>query len=226
VLNLWNEISRALKNAGPTPVVTWLSPKGRIELSGQTLLNAVSKAGNYLIDGCGFDQQSSISVELENHWQATVWKLAALVSGIGLADSSSNKFSFSDSISSGNQYIVSRDPFGMPEKELPLGAENVSLEVRSHGDYFSPSYSLKDFAFQNSEEKLTEKVLFEMVDKSILDYGTTGRYGLDLKTNGSQALILQALVPALTDNSVVLFDGVAPAEHHLVAEKITKVISI
>jgi uncharacterized protein (TIGR03089 family) len=222
---MWNEVSRSLNNIGPAPVITWLSPAGRIELSGRTFLNAISKAANYLVDGCGFDDESTIRVELENHWQAPVWKLAALVAGVGLSDDSKNIFCFSDSDLVGNKFVVSRDPFGMPAKDLPAGLENVSLEVRSHGDYFAPTYSLGDPAVQMAGRSISEAELMDLVSSEVVGRQIKGPYALAPCENSLDALVLQALVPALTGNSVVLLDGVDSDSLVVAAEKVTKILS-
>ena len=223
---MWNEVSRSLNNIGPAPVITWLSPGGRIELSGRTFLNAISKAGNYLVDGCGFDDESTIRVELENHWQAPVWKLAALVAGIGLSDKSENIFCFADSPLIGNKFVVSRDPFGMPAKDLPADVENVSLEVRSHGDYFAPIYSLVDPAVRFGGSSPSETDLFELVSSQVSANEIQGAYALKATDNNLDSLIYQALIPALTGNAVVLLDGIDSDSPSVAAEKVTKIIEI
>lgn len=204
------------------PVITWLSPNGRIELSGKTFQNGISKAANYLVDGCGFDDSSEIRVELENHWQAPVWKLAALVAGIGLSDTSDNVFAFVDNDEFANKFVVSRDPFGMPVRDLPAGIENVSLEVRSHGDYFAPQYSLGQSAVTFAGQSLTESELLDQVSSR----AKIGRYGLVVNNNNLDALVLQALIPALTDSSVVLIDGIDPTDSSVAAEKIQEIITV
>jgi uncharacterized protein (TIGR03089 family) len=189
-------------------------------LSGKTFLNGISKAANYLVDGCGFDDQTKIRIELENHWQAPVWKIASLVSGIGISDTSSHIFGFSDfpNVS----YVVSRDPFGMPEKEVAPNCENVSLEVRSHGDYFAPSYALDNPAVIYKNQPIGQAELIERAINSSI----TGRFGLVLKNSNLESLVFQALIPALTQNSVVLIDGVDVSESAVEAEKVMQIITI
>lgn len=223
---MWTQLSRALSAQGPTPVVTWLSPVGRIELSGKTLLNAVSKAGNYLVDGCGFDNQAPIRVELGNHWQAPVWTLAALVSGVGISDKSDQVFCFSDSEISGNKFVVSRDPFGMPEKNLEDGIENVSLEVRSHGDYFAPSFELGECAVFINGQCLSSQDLIAQADALVSEQKVSGRFGLVASEVSVEKAIWQSIVPALTGNGVVLLDGVDPNSSAVTAEKVTQIISL
>ena len=221
---MWNEISKGLLASGPEPVVTWLSPQGRIELSGKTLLNAISKAANYLIDGCSFD--NPIRIELGNHWQAPVWNLAALVSGVGISDQSSDVFCFSDFTAPGSKYVVSRDPFGMPERDLPLGVENASLEVRSHGDYFAPSQKLGKFAIDFAGQQLGESELvalaLETANNQELSRGMA--FGFLAKTPSADSVIHQALIPALVGARVVLLDGIEPDAPEVAAEKTATII--
>ena len=217
MINLWNEVSNNLRKVGPKPVISWVSDKGRVELSGTTFLNAISKAGNYLIDGCGFDDSSSINVQLGNHWQAPVWKIAALVSGINLNQNSQNVFTFSQTNISGKKYVVSQDPFGIPANDLPLDVENVSLEVRSHGDYFSPTYEL---------ENNVKNHYLDLARRLISEFEITGPYGLICAGDNEEASGLQAFVPALTQNPVVLIDGLSTDDAVVKGEKLTKIISL
>lgn len=214
---MWNEVSSNLRKIGPKPAISWVSEKGRIELSGTTFLNAISKAGNYLIDGCGFDDSSSIDVQLGNHWQAPVWKIAALVSGINLNKNSQNVFTFFQKNISGKKFIVSKDPFGIPSRNLPPEFENVSLEVKSHGDYFSPMYEL--------ENEVKNRYL-DLTHKFISEFEITESYGLICNGETEVALGLQALVPALTQNPVVLIDGLSTDGAVVKGEKLTKIISL
>jgi hypothetical protein len=68
----FQSLQTCVKDRGPAPLVTWLSDVGRIELSATTFNNAVSKASNFLIDGLEIEEDSSLSVDLGNHWQAPV----------------------------------------------------------------------------------------------------------------------------------------------------------
>ncbi len=217
MINLWNEVSSNLRKIGPKPAISWVSEKGRIELSGTTFLNAISKAGNYLIDGCGFDDSLSINVQLGNHWQAPVWKIAALVSGINLNQNSQNVFTSSQTNISGKKYVVSQDPFGIPANDLPLDVENVSLEVRSHGDYFSPVYEL---------ENSVKNHYLDLACRLISEFEISGPYGLICDDRTEMALGLQALVPALTQNPVVLIDGLSTEDAIVKGEKLIKIISL
>ena len=140
-------MQQAVTNRGPSPLVTWINDIGRIELSAVTFSNAVCKASNFLIDGLELEEDSSISVDLGNHWQSPVWLGTGLATGIKVTDQS-GAIMFGNLAaaqvwkrSSDEFVIVSQDPFGMPDKEIPSQFVNGSAEVRNFGDYFSPSWS-------------------------------------------------------------------------------------
>jgi uncharacterized protein (TIGR03089 family) len=145
-MTYWSNLQRTVKDRGPAPLVTWLGELGRIELSAVTFANAVSKAGNFIIDGLELDEDSSIAVELGNHWQSPVWLGAALATGIPLKQDADILFSHADrantwSASKDSLVVISQDPFGMPSKDVPEGFVNGSAEVRTFGDYFAPSWT-------------------------------------------------------------------------------------
>ena len=87
--NFYKKLTEASAKRGPMPLVTWISDAGRIELSNVTFANAVSKASNFLIDGLELDEESSIAVELGNHWQSPVWLGTGLATGIKVTDQNS-----------------------------------------------------------------------------------------------------------------------------------------
>jgi hypothetical protein len=110
----------------------------------------------------------------------------------------------------------------MPEKGVAPICENVSLEVRSHGDYFAPSHSLDDPAVIYKNQTIDQAELIERAINSAI----TGRFGLVLKNSNLESLVFQALIPALTENSVVLIDGIDISESAVEAEKVTQIITI
>lgn len=138
---MWQHISTAAQAASSSPMFTWRKSDSRIELSGITFLNAVSKAANFIVDGLEVEVEQPVYVNLGNHWQSPVWHSAVLSAGAVISDTpcefnivnSSNSEGFSKVVA-----VVSRDPFGMPERDLPSNVINASAEVRGFGDYFAP----------------------------------------------------------------------------------------
>lgn len=137
---MWFYIKSAAEYAGPSPMFTWIHGTSRIELSGTSFLNAVSKASNFIVDGLEIETEQPVYVNLGNHWQSPVWTCAVLASGALLSDTPGqmNIVNRQEADSLNQAVVVSQDPFGMPEPELPPQAINASAEVRGFGDHFAP----------------------------------------------------------------------------------------
>ena len=138
---MWPHITSAVQAAGSSPMFTWRNGDSRIELSGVTFLNAVSKAANFILDGLEVESGQPVYVNLGNHWQSPVWNCAVIAAGAVLSDVPA-EFNIVNSAQMnevpGLVAVVSRDPFGMPERELPSIVVNASAEVRGFGDHFAP----------------------------------------------------------------------------------------
>jgi uncharacterized protein (TIGR03089 family) len=213
-------LQQAVKNRGPSPLVTWVSDLGRIELSAVTFANAVSKASNFLIDGLELNEDSLIAVELENHWQSPVWLGTGLATGIKVSDqTTATRFGTlaAAQVWTGDAedfVLVSQHPFGMPDKDIPAGFINGSAEVRNFGDYFAPTWPIapheivlaagaKEFNWdQLAAHSLELANQYEI--KAEQTYGLQGISDLLTKT------ALQVVLPIINQNSVVLIDQVIP----------------
>jgi uncharacterized protein (TIGR03089 family) len=204
-----------VRDRGPAPIITWLSSAGRIELSTVTFANAVSKAGNFLVDGLELEERSKLNVNLGNHWQSPVWIATSLCVGIELNDQAPILISHSDAITTwtgaiDQLIVVSRDPFGMPEKDLPAGYINGSAEVRNFGDYFSPSWENLGAVLTFEEISYSWAELLAMADSQRkqdgIEPGT--RVGVARNFNLLQAVIYQVVMPISFGISLVLIDQV------------------
>src|SRR5690606_30017284 len=73
---------------GPAPVVTWYdaSTGERVELSGVTLDNWVSKVANLLVDDCDAERGTRLRLGLPSHWLRFVWLLGAWRVGAVVTD--------------------------------------------------------------------------------------------------------------------------------------------
>ena len=223
-----------MRDRGPAPIVTWLSSSGRIELSTITFANAVSKAGNFLVDGFNLEESSKLNVNLGNHWQSPVWLATSLCVGIELNDQAPILISHSNAISTWTDTIdqlivVSRDPFGMPEKDLPAGYINGSAEVRNFGDYFSPSWENLGVVLTFEEISYSWAELVAMADSQCKQDGVEpgARVGIAGNLNLLQAVIYQVVMPISFGISLVLIDQVDPDIIKITEqEKIVKFISL
>jgi len=223
-----------VRDRGPAPIVTWLNSAGRIELSTVTFANAVSKAGNFLVDGLELEQSSKLNVNLGNHWQSPVWLATALCVGIELNDQAPILISHSDAVTTwtgaiDQLIVVSRDPFGMPEKDLPAGYINGSTEVRNFGDYFSPSWENLGVVLTFEEISYSWAELVAMADSQRkqdgIEPGT--RAGVAGNLNLLKAVIYQVVMPISFGISLVLVDEVDPDILKITEqEKIAKFVSL
>ena len=185
-----------------------------------TFANAVSKAGNFLIDGLELEEDATVNVSLGNHWQAPVWFGTALATGLTITDQDpaitfgTKSQAQSWQGSSEEFVIVSQDPFGMPDKEIPEGFINGSAEVRNFGDYFSPAWPVASDhpAVQFDSVELTWDQLVARALELAEHHGIKSGIGYGL--NGTSDLVtlaaLQVVLPVVNENSVVLIDQAIP----------------
>jgi uncharacterized protein (TIGR03089 family) len=219
-MSFWTELQRSTATRGATPLITWLSDLGRIELSTVTYANAVSKASNFLIDGLELDEESSIAVNLGNHWQSPVWLGTGLATGISITDTSA-AITFG-TLAAANTWtgsieefvVVSQDPFGMPDKVIPDGFVNGSVEVRNFGDYFAPAWP-HDSAATSVVSAGTELTWDQLVERanqiaSQHEIGLGQNYGLHGTSDLITMLALQVVLPVTNNSSVVLIDQANP----------------
>ena len=213
---MFTELQKCVRGRGPSPIVTWLSDIGRIELSAVTFNNAISKASNFLIDGLELEDDATVNVSLGNHWQAPVWFGTALATGLTITDQEpaitfgikSQALSWQGP--SEEFVIVSQDPFGKPDKEIPEGFINGSAEVRNFGDYFSPAWPVASdhLAVQFDSVELTWDQLvalaLELAEQHEIKSGSA--YGLHGTSDSVTLAAFQVVLPVVNKNSVVLID--------------------
>ena len=217
---MFAELQKCVRGRGPSPIVTWLSDFGRIELSATTFNNAISKASNFLVDGLELDEDATVNVALGNHWQSPVWLGTALTTGLTVTELDpvitfgTNAAALTWPGSPEDFVVVSRDPFGMPDKEIPAGFVNGSAEVRNFGDYFSPAWPVASdhaaIAGGSGEitwEQLVARAL-ELADQYGIKSGQS--YGLHGTSDLATLATLQVVLPVVNENSVVLIDQANP----------------
>ena len=217
---MFKELQKCVRDRGPAPIVTWVSDIGRIELSAITFNNAISKASNFLVDGLELEEDATVSVSLGNHWQSAVWLGTALSTGLTIVE-------YDPAITFGDKsqaqtwqrspdefVVVSRDPFGMPDKEIPNGFVNGSAEVRNFGDFFSPRWSIlpdhNAVAIGSGELTWTQLVqrAQELADANEIKPGQS--YGLYGSSDLITTIAFQVVLPVVFGQSVVLIDQANP----------------
>jgi len=143
-------LHESLARDGARPLVTWLGADGaRVELSVRSFENNVAKAANLLQDDADVSAGSRAVLRLAPHWQALVW-LGACAATSTVAwfdgDDADPRVAVSvvgpDATDAGSAPLAlatSLHPLGMPfPSPLPDGLLDVAVEVRAHGDRFTP----------------------------------------------------------------------------------------
>ena len=217
---MFRELQKCVRDRGPAPIVTWVSDVGRIELSAITFNNAISKASNFLVDGLELEEDATVSVSLGNHWQSPVWFGVALATGLTIVENDpaitfgANAAAQTWQGSPDEFVVVSRDPFGMPDKEIPAGFINGSSEVRNFGDFFSPRWSISTDhnAIAIDSSNFTWSQLMQraqgLADANELKTGQS--YGLYGSSDLITTIAFQVVLPVVFGHSVVLIDQANP----------------
>lgn len=150
VLTVRAALAALLAGDAAQPLVTYLSVDGaRTELSVRTFENNVAKAANLLRDDADVTAESLVALRLPLHWQASVWLGACAMTGCTAwlegdpADHAVEVAVLSrhtlDSAQAPITLATSLHPFGLPfTVPLPTGVLDAALEVRVHGDRFTP----------------------------------------------------------------------------------------
>jgi uncharacterized protein (TIGR03089 family) len=214
------ELQKCVRGRGPSPIVTWLSDIGRIELSAITFNNAISKASNFLVDGLELEEDATVSISLGNHWQSPVWLGVALATGLTIVDSDpaitvgTNAAAQAWQGSPEEFVVVSRDPFGMPEKDIPAGFINGSAEVRNFGDFFSPRWPVAPDhnAIAIDSGEFTWSQLMQRAQELAAAHGLESgqSYGLQGSSDLITTIAFQVVLPVAFGHSVVLIDQANP----------------
>lgn len=217
---MFAELQKCVRGRGPSPIVTWLSDIGRIELSAITFNNAISKASNFLVDGLELEEDAKVSISLGNHWQSPVWLGTVLTTGLTIVERNpaitfgTNAAAHTWQGSPDEFVVVSRDPFGMPEKDIPAGFIDGSAEVRNFGDFFSPSWTVASdhnaVAIDAGEFTWSQLIqrAQELAGAHSLVPGQS--YGLHGSSELITTIAFQVVLPVVFGHSVVLIDQANP----------------
>ncbi|MEO3775254.1 TIGR03089 family protein [Micromonospora sp. B11E3] len=131
------------------PLLTWYDDATgeRTELSGATLANWVAKTANLLVDEVSAGPGEAAGVLLPPHWQTAAVLLGCWSARLAVADrpgpvevlfAAADRAAEADAWPAGERYALALAPFALPLREVPPGFADYVVEVRRHGDYFSP----------------------------------------------------------------------------------------
>ena len=233
---MWNDIARSARACGSSPMYTWVSSVGRIELSGTTFLNGVSKAANMMRDGLDAEAGDDVFIDLGNHWQSPVWIGAALSVQAVITSQPENvlavvsRDSVNDAQGSRQIVVISRDPFGMPEKNLDAAVINGSLEVRGFGDVFSPMgrFQDNDPVLRNAQGVRCLSELRETAASLIESHNivTGSRIAIAGITDLLDRAMWHVVIPVIAQCSVVLLDGIEDHAKTCEVEQVDRLVVI
>ncbi|MQA33284.1 TIGR03089 family protein [Modestobacter roseus] len=149
-------LAAAVRRDPAAPLVTWYDDAtgARVELSATTLANWVSKTANLLQEEFDTAPGSTVAVALPVHWQTTavllgVWSCGAAVLDTAVEDD--GRLADADVVLAAQDRLPPLEEQDLPEllglSLHPLGmgmtgyagpARDFALEVRGHGDVFTP----------------------------------------------------------------------------------------
>jgi len=119
----------------------------RVELSGATASNWVSKVANLLVDGLDCQPGDRVGVLLPVHWQTAVILFGAWTAGVGVTNDSTDAdivFAAETALPAALEADplqpigLSLRPLGAPMQAIPPGVLDFATEVPGYGDVTSP----------------------------------------------------------------------------------------
>ncbi|CCH90109.1 Putative Acetyl-coenzyme A synthetase [Modestobacter italicus] len=149
-------LTEALRRDAAAPLVTYYDDSSgeRVELSATTLANWVAKTANLLQEEFDVGPGSVVAVALPVHWQTAAVLLGTWSCGAAVLDTAGeddDRFAEADVVLAAADRLPPLEEQGLPElmglSLHPMGlgmagyvgpARDFALEVRGHGDVFSP----------------------------------------------------------------------------------------
>ncbi|MCF0094048.1 TIGR03089 family protein [Micromonospora sp. MH99] len=147
--NIARVFADAIATDPTRPLLTWYddSTGDRTELSGATLANWVSKTANLLVDEVGLAPGTPAGVLLPPHWQTAAVLLGCWSAKVTVADTpgpvdvlfaAADRLDEAQSWPADERYALGLAPLAAPLRQVPPGFADYVVEVRGHGDHFTP----------------------------------------------------------------------------------------
>ncbi|MFI5930181.1 TIGR03089 family protein [Micromonospora sp. NPDC051543] len=147
--NIARVFADAIATDPTRPLLTWYddSTGDRTELSGATLANWVSKTANLLVDEVGLAPGTPAGVLLPPHWQTAAVLLGCWSAKLSVLDmpgtvdvlfAAADRFDEAQSWTADERYALGLAPLAAPLRQVPPGFADYVVEVRGHGDHFTP----------------------------------------------------------------------------------------
>ena len=243
-------LARRLTTSPADPLVTaYDDDRGeRVELSGTTLANWVAKTANLLQDEFDVGPGSTVAVALPVHWQTAAVLLAAWSCGAVVLDTAAEddgRLGEADVVLADQPRLASLEDEGIEEllglSLHPLGmgmtgysgpARDFALEVRAHGDVFSP-YQPPDPSAPGLRLGGLELTLAGLGEAAAdlarrLGIGPGDRLLLDDRTAAEAGPVAWLLAPLAAGASIVLCRRPDPARlaDRCAAERVTATLGV
>ncbi|MCX5069336.1 TIGR03089 family protein [Micromonospora lupini] len=147
--NIARVFADAIASDPTRPLLTWYddSTGDRTELSGATVANWVSKTANLLVDEVGLAPGTPAGVLLPPHWQTAAVLLGCWSAKVTVVDTpgavdvlfaAADRLDEAQSWSADERYALGLAPLAAPLRQVPPGFADYVVEVRGHGDHFTP----------------------------------------------------------------------------------------
>jgi uncharacterized protein (TIGR03089 family) len=243
-------LAAALRRNAAAPLVTWYDDlrAERVELSGTTLANWVAKTANLLQDEFDVGPGSTVAVALPVHWQTAavllgVWSCGATVldtaaeddgrlDGVDVVLAAQDRVPALEELGADPLLGLSLHPLGLGMTGHTGPARDFALEVRVHGDVFSPwqpvdpqAPGLRAGALELSLAGLASTAA-ELAERLGLTPGD--RVLVDARTAEEAGPVAWLLAPLAAGASIVLTRGATPGllQSHASAERVTATLGL
>jgi uncharacterized protein (TIGR03089 family) len=243
-------LAAALRRDAAAPLVTFYDDVSgeRTELSATTLANWVAKTSNLLQEEFDVGPGSTVAVALPVHWQTAAVLLGTWSCGAAVLDTAGeddDRFTSADVVLAAADRLPPLEEQDLPElmglSLHPLGmgmagyvgpARDFALEVRAHGDVFSP-WQPVDPAARGLVLGGLELSLAGLVDTAAELAGRLGlvagdRVLVDERTATEAGPVAWLLAPLAAGASLVLCRSAAPAGllHRAEVERVTATLGV
>ncbi|MGI5525571.1 TIGR03089 family protein [Micromonospora sp. CA-259024] len=147
--NIARVFADAIATDPTRPLLTWYDDASgdRTELSGATLANWVAKTANLLVDEVGLAPGTPAGVLLPPHWQTAAVLLGCWSAKLSVVDTpgdvevlfaAADRLDEAQSWPADERYALGLAPLAVPLRQVPPGFADYVVEVRRHGDHFTP----------------------------------------------------------------------------------------
>jgi uncharacterized protein (TIGR03089 family) len=243
-------LAAALRREPAAPLVTFYDDLSgeRTELSATTLANWVAKTANLLQEEFDVGPRRTVAVALPVHWQTAAVLLGTWSCGAAVLDTAGeddDRFTAADVVLAAADRLppleeqeltelmgLSLHPLGMGMAGYVGPARDFALEVRAHGDVFSP-WQPVDPAAPGLVLGGLELSLGGLVDTATEHAGRLGlvagdRVLVDERTATEAGPVAWLLAPLAAGASLVLCRSAAPAglAHRAEVERVTATLGV